>query len=111
VRALSDRWFVFVPAGVVVVDPLSILDPVLMPREQVAAIAAGDPAPGAGALDLRLGPARGTVTIRLHEPATLAPRRGRTAAEVATANVVRIAVVDRAHLLARARERRIPVSS
>ena len=37
-HALSRRWLVLVPAGVVVVDPLILLDPTLIRREQVLRI-------------------------------------------------------------------------
>jgi hypothetical protein len=37
-HVLSRRWLVFVPAGVVVHDPLALADPVLFPRALVAGI-------------------------------------------------------------------------
>ncbi|HVF13931.1 MAG TPA: hypothetical protein VM942_04985 [Acidimicrobiales bacterium] len=52
---LSRRWAVFVPAGMVLHDPLTLLDPVLLQRSTVARL---EPAPagadrqGSGALDL-----------------------------------------------------------
>ena len=36
--ALDRRWIVLVPAGLVVVDPLTFPDPVLLPREAIASI-------------------------------------------------------------------------
>ena len=36
--ALDRRWIVLVPAGLVVVDPLTFPDPVLLPREHIASI-------------------------------------------------------------------------
>jgi hypothetical protein len=35
IAALDHRWIVLVPAGLVVVDPLTFPDPVLLPREQI----------------------------------------------------------------------------
>jgi hypothetical protein len=104
VHALSRRWLVYVPAGVVVVDSLTLADPTLMPREQIEAItvAAVD-----GALDLRLAPAHGSITIVLHEGAYFARRRGRADAEVLTADAIRVAVVDRNTMLDVAGRRRI----
>ena len=47
---LSKRWVVFVPAGVVLVDPLGLMDSVLLRRQQVQSL---HPAPaGTPALDL-----------------------------------------------------------
>jgi hypothetical protein len=36
--ALDHRWIVLVPAGMVVVDPLTFPDPVLLPREHIASV-------------------------------------------------------------------------
>jgi hypothetical protein len=36
--ALDHRWIVLVPAGLVVVDPLTFPDPVLLPREHIASV-------------------------------------------------------------------------
>jgi len=52
---LSRRWAVFVPAGMVLHDPLTLLDPVLFQRSTVARVgpaAAGTDRQGSGALDL-----------------------------------------------------------
>ena len=35
---LDHRWIVLVPAGLVVVDPLTFPDPVLLPREHIASL-------------------------------------------------------------------------
>lgn len=107
VFALSRRWVVLVPAGVVIVDPLTLADPVLLPREQVMEVAAGTPC---GALDLRLGPARGTFTIVLHEPGAFTRRRGRADAVVVQSQAVHAAVVDLATFLSEAERRRLPVA-
>ena len=47
---LSRRWAVFVPAGMVLHDPLTLLDPVLFQRPTVAGV--GPAVAGTGALDL-----------------------------------------------------------
>jgi hypothetical protein len=108
VQALSRRWLVLVPAGVVVVDSLTLGDPTLMPREQIAALDAST-SPHPDLLDLRLAAARGTITITLREPAYFARRRGRANVDVITATAVRTAVVDRSALLAARQRRRLPV--
>jgi hypothetical protein len=104
--SLSRRWLVLVPAGVTLVDPMTTADPTLMPREQVGGITTDE---HGAALDLRLGPARGTITIGLRERAYFSRRRGRVDAEVVEATVVRIAVVDRHHFFEAAQVRRLPV--
>ncbi len=66
---LSLRWAVLVPAGFVVVDPMTLADPVLFPREGIAGMQAADATPcparrprpaarrhdGLGAVELRPG--------------------------------------------------------
>jgi len=52
---LSRRWAVFVPAGMVLHDPLTLLDPVLLQRSTVARVGpagAGADREGSGVLDL-----------------------------------------------------------
>lgn len=53
IHGLSRRWVVFVPAGLVLHDPMSLADPVLFPKAKIVSL---DPAAGAGetgeALDL-----------------------------------------------------------
>jgi hypothetical protein len=76
--ALSQRWAVLVPAGLVLKDPLTMVDPVLFPRERIAALRrlAGAALPP-GTLDLRLGAARGALHMELTDEATLFRARGR----------------------------------
>ena len=58
--SLSRRWAVLVPAGFVVVDPLTLADPVLFLREHIRHAGAGAPATAPDAvLDLRLGAGAG----------------------------------------------------
>jgi hypothetical protein len=108
IHSLSRRWFVLVPAGVVVVDPLTLADPVLLPREQVALVSLGENR-GVDALDLRLGWSRGSLVVLLNEPATLVRRRGRADASMVTATAVRIAIVDVPSLVHEARRRQLLV--
>jgi hypothetical protein len=107
VRALSQRWLIFVPAGLVVLDPLTLADPVLMPREDVEGLTAAEVP---GALDLRLGPARGTVTLLLHEHTLLTRRRGRADGVALHVKSLRIAIVERRVALSVAERRRIRVT-
>jgi hypothetical protein len=106
-HSLARRFLVFVPAGVVVVDPLTLADPVLMRREQIARIGQRDIETPDGALDLRLGTRAGTIELALREPQTFARRRGRNHAELCDAEMVLVSAVRTAELIATAGERRI----
>ncbi len=55
------------PAGVVVVDPMTLVDPVLVVRRNLRGVRAvdGSAAPVPGAVDLRLGATLGTVEVAL----------------------------------------------
>ena len=107
-HSLARRFLVLVPAGMVVVDPLTLADPVLMRREQIARIGrVGEGRPEAEALDLRLGTRAGTIEISLRAPQTFARRRGRRDSELHDADVVLVAAVRTAALVTTAGERRI----
>jgi hypothetical protein len=108
IHSLSRRWFVLVPAGVVVVDPLTLADPVLLPREHVALVSLGENR-GVEALDLRLGWSRGSLVVLLNEPAPFVRRRGRADASMVTATAVRVAIVDVPSLVHEARRRQLLV--
>lgn len=81
-HSLSRRWFVFVPAGVVLHDPLSLTDPVLFRRQVIETLR---PAPAGGeSLDLTQGAPGLALELVLQEEASLMltePRnpRGRSA--------------------------------
>jgi hypothetical protein len=108
IRALSQRWLVLVPAGIVAADPLTLADPVLVPREEIVAATPGTRTP-VPALDLRLGPARGAVTFVLREPAPFVRRRGRVDAGLVRASAFRVGIVDRRTFCNEAPRRGIPV--
>jgi hypothetical protein len=105
-HSLSRRFLVLVPAGVVVVDPLTLADPVLMRREEIAQVraASGQAADG---LDLRLGTRAGTIEITLRAPQSFARRRGRSDAALCDADVVLVSTVRTAAFVATAADRRI----
>jgi hypothetical protein len=108
-HALSRRWLVLVPAGAAIVDPLILIDPVLVRREDIAQVA---PAARASdlpdALDLRLGSTHHSVAIRLRRPIPFGRRQGRAGGKVVSAGAVLVAPVGRRALLGAAAERRIP---
>ena len=107
-HALSRRWFVLVPAGIALVDPLTLTDPVLVRREHIAALrpfrTTGQPR---DALDLRMGTLVGGVAIALAEPVQFARRRGRANAEIVEPAAVLLAVVRGSTALTRASVRHI----
>jgi hypothetical protein len=102
---------VLVPAGFVVVDPLSLADPTLFLREHVRHVAPEAPAAAPdGVLDLRLGAGAGSVSVRFDEEIDLtrAARGRHGGATVSTAEIM-VAVARRDEMLRKAAERRLPV--
>jgi hypothetical protein len=102
---------VLVPAGFVVVDPLTLADPVLFLREHVRHLAPEVPATAAdGVLDLRLGAGAGSVSVRFDEEVELTrAARGRHGGTTVTTAEIMVAVVRREEMLRKAAERRLPV--
>ncbi len=107
-HALSRRFLVFVPGGVVVHDPMTILEPVLLPKGSLASIG---PAPvDTDAEDLTMGAGGLLMELRLQQPADLLRRRpGRAPAEVVSTAAVLVAPTRTAAVLAEATERNLPV--
>ena len=77
--ALSQRWAVLVPAGIVLKDPLTLVDPVLFPRDRIASLRPlpFPTAPAEDILDLRLGAAAGSLLLELTDDAQLFRTAGR----------------------------------
>ena len=112
-HSLSRRWAVLVPAGLVLVDPLTLPDPVLFVRERIESLRVmqrGEPVPP-GALDLRLGARRGSMALTLDRPTEfLQARRGRRGSVAVQTTDIRFAPIDAHGLLASAAARRIRVT-
>ena len=112
-HSLSRRWAVLVPAGLVLVDPMTLPDPVLFLRERIESLRAmqrRDPTP-ASALDLRLGARGGSATMTLDRPTEmLQTRRGLRGAVAMHPTVLCFATVYRSELLMAAAARRIRVN-
>jgi hypothetical protein len=77
-HSLSQRWLVFVPAGVVIVDRMTLADALLVQRQRVAAIdivamGAGDPTD----TDLTAGAAGPRLRIALSSPELIVPAASR----------------------------------
>ncbi len=111
-HGLSRRWLVLVPAGVVVVDPMTLAEPVLFIRRHVRALRAAEPPAGIpdGVLDLRLGAAFGNVLIDLDEKAEMVRtnRGNRGGVATHTAHLM-VAVTQRSAFLEAAAARRVPL--
>jgi hypothetical protein len=76
-HGLARRWVVFVPAGLVLHDPMSLADPVLFPKLQIAGV---DVAPaGTDALDLTQGSPGLALELALRESAGLVLTKPRQA--------------------------------
>ena len=110
VHALARRWLVLVPAGIVIVDPLTLVDPVLMRREQIKSVRRTPTDTAVAPLDLRLGTPGGTIVLSLHEPLSFARRRGRHDAELHDAETVMISTVRADALVRAAGERRLAIA-
>ena len=68
-HGLSRRWVVFVPAGLVLHDPMGLADPVLFPKLQLLGVVVAEA--GTEALDLTQGSPGLALELRLREPADL----------------------------------------
>ena len=108
-HGLSRRWAVLVPAGFVVVDPMTLADPVLFVREHITSLRAADTTQaGPDVLDLRLGATMGSVVLSFDEAAELfRSGRGRRTTETVKTAQLMIAVVRRDEMLRTAAARRI----
>jgi hypothetical protein len=109
--SLSRRCAVLLPAGFVVVDPLSLSDPVLFLREHVRQLSPEPPTTApAGVLDLRLGAGAGSVSARFDDEIDLTRAAlGRRGGATVTTEAITFAVTRRDEMLRKAAERRLPV--
>jgi len=114
VFALSQRWAVLVPAGIVLKDPLTLVDPVLFPRDRITSLRPlpFPTAPADDVLDLRLGAVAGSLVLELTEEAQLFRAHGRQRGGEAV-KALRLAFSPRQpdRLLAEAATRRKPRGS
>lgn len=108
-HGLSRRWVVFVPAGLVLHDPLSLVDPVLFPRQAVEALG---PAPSdTDALDLTQRALGLALELRLREPGeVILVRPGRKGGERAKPTAMLFTPSRPGEVLAEAASRRIGVA-
>jgi len=106
---LARRFLVLVPGGVVVADPLTLTDPVLLPRAGLRSVG---PAPvDTDAEDLTLGAGGLVVELRLQEPSTLVRRTpGAAAEESVEAAAVLVSPTRPGAFLTAARDHGLPVA-
>ena len=111
-HTLSRRWLILVPAGVVILDPMTLADPVLFVRRSVRsmrAVGGTVPVPD-GALDLRLGASAGTVVITSDGSVDLMRLAGRRReGETLRPDQILVAITAPGRLLDEASRRRVPV--
>jgi hypothetical protein len=104
-HTLSRRWVVLVPAGLVLHDPLAVVDPVLVRRASVRSFG---PAPAdTDALDLTRGALGLALELRLAEPVPLLVVRGRGASESVSTDHLLVTPARPGALLVEARRRRL----
>ncbi len=105
---LSRRWAVFVPAGLVLHDPMTLVDPVLFRRQTVEVL---QPAGVEGdAVDLSQAAPGLALELRLAEPATLSLMKpGQRLGETRTASRVLFTPTRPGAVLEDAKSRRFKV--
>jgi len=110
-HGLARRWVVFVPAGLVLHDPATLVDPVLFPRTTIRRLGPAPPDPE-GALDLTQRALGLVLELELLEPAKVAPRGTGRTVEVEVVEVDRLLFTPTrpGAVLHEARRRRIAVA-
>ncbi|MGH9278185.1 MAG: hypothetical protein ACRD12_08765 [Acidimicrobiales bacterium] len=108
IHDLSRRWVVFVPAGIVLHDPVTITDPVLLRRQSIVRV--GPAVTGTDALDLSQKAPGLALAIDLSEEAELTRMRpGRREGEPVKATALIVTPTRPGALLEEAGRRRLPV--
>jgi len=104
---LARRFLVFVPAGFVLHDTSTLIDPVLFRRESVHFI--GPALDGTDAHDATLGASGLALEVSFVEPTKLPKRRGRNDADVLDVQALLISPTQPGEVLAEAERRGLPV--
>lgn len=108
VHDLSRRWLVFVPAGVVLHDPMTIMDPVLFRRASI--IRVGPAVTGTDAVDLSQKAPGLALAIDFDAEAELARvRPGRREGDPVKARGIIVTPTRPGQVLDEAKRRRLPV--
>ena len=106
---LSRRWFVCVPAGVVLHDPTTLREPVLFTRAVVEHL--GPAPPGSDSLDMTQGAPGLRLELRLAEKVPMVLRRGRGRDEHGASARLLFAPTRPGLVLTEAAARRLPVGA
>jgi hypothetical protein len=107
-HGLSRRWLVFVPAGVVIHDPVALRDPVLFPRRVIEGI--GPALGGDAGVDLTRRALGLALEVRLREPVKLTLMKpGRRLGVDEEAVAVVVTPTRPGEAMEEARTRRLPV--
>lgn len=108
---LSRRWLVFVPAGVVVHDPLTLTEPILLQRHLVTRVgpAAADAPDQAAALDATGGALGLVLELRALEPFSVGVRHGRDRQERDGVQSMLVSPTQPATTMSIAADHRLPV--
>jgi hypothetical protein len=102
-HVLSRRWLVFVPAGLVLHDPMALAAPQLFPRALVASLAAA--LSDSQEHDLTLGAPGLPLELRLTQPVELSALRGRDRSEPLVVDALLLAPTRPGVVLTEARRR------
>ena len=106
-HGLARRWLVYVPAGLVLHDPMALAEPTLFRRPMIASL--GPALADSDARDFTVGAGGLVLELRLAEPVSLTPARtGGTPEKV---GALLVAPTRPAAVLAEARRRRIPTNA
>lgn len=106
---LSRRWIVLVPTGMVLHDPLTMPEPQLFPRADIATLGPAPAPPLDGAADLTAGAAGLAVQLVMREPGELLVRNRGRGTSTTSATAVLFTPLRPAHLLAAASAHRLAV--
>jgi hypothetical protein len=109
-HGLSLRWVVFVPAGVVLHDPLSLVDPVLVERKLIATLRPVAHHADTSGLDLTQRAPGLALELVLREPVMMTlVKPGTIGGESAGAARLRFTPTRPGQVMREAQERRVPV--
>jgi hypothetical protein len=109
-HTLSQRFAVLVPAGLAIVDPFTLPDPVLFPRERIRSLHTVEPRtpPPEDVLDVRTGAMGGSLAVTLDKTTdALQVRRGRRGSQTVIVDELWFATVGSRELVEVAGARKI----
>lgn len=108
---LARRWLVFVPAGLVVHDHLTLSQPVLLTRSEIASVGPASADAAGGAADLTAAALGLALEIRLTGRAELPVTTGRNRSREQAVEALLVSPSLPARVLAAAADRGLPVSA